>query len=383
VRIVQIANFYTPTSGGLRTTVDEIGRGYLAAGHERILIVPGPADSDEETPAGRRICLRSPRLAGSGSYHVLTARRRTAALLDALRPDLVEASDKLSIGWIARWTRARRVPLVLFSHERIDAILRTRVPSWFPLGASADLVNRRLARLAGLIVVTSGFAAAEFTRVGVENLRRVPLGVDLETFKPVPGVPASRLITVSRLSREKHPERAVEAVRVLRDRGVPVELTIVGDGPLRPEVTAAAAGLPVRFAGHVADRAAVARLVAEADVAVLPSPAETFGLAILEALACGTPVVVPDDGAARELVGGPGSGVVSDGTPRGLADGVVSLLATPVELRRSAARASAERFPWSATVSGLLEVYAALVAASEAGTPAVLDLSRPAGLGMS
>jgi alpha-1,6-mannosyltransferase len=371
LRIVQIANFYTPTSGGLRTSVDEIGRGYGAAGHDRVLVVPGQADADEHTPSGRRVTLSSPRLPGSGSYHVLTGRRRTFTLLDELQPDVLEVSDKLSVSWLAPWARRRSVPLVLFSHERIDAILRSRVPRGFPLAASADFVNRRLSRLVEHVVVTSRFAAAEFARIGATNVRRVPLGVDLATFAPVSAAGERsgpvRLVMLSRLSREKRPELAVEALRLLRDAGVDAELTVIGDGPIRSRIERRIAGrpggLPVWLLGHIARRDTLAQLVADADIAVCPSPVETFGLAVLEALACGTPVVVPSDGAAHELVGEVGSGMVCDGSPAGLAQGVLDLLDVPAAQRRSAARAAAERLPWSATVAGLLELYGAVPSA--------------------
>ncbi|WP_069165860.1 glycosyltransferase [Nocardia altamirensis] len=362
MRIVQIANFYTPASGGLRTCVDEIGRGYLAAGHERVLVVPGPADDDEQTPSGRRITVHSPKF-GAGGYHVLTS-RRTRAVLDRLRPDVLECSDKLSVRWLAPWARGTGVPLVLFSHERIDAILRSRVPPGFPLTTAADLANRRLCVRAEKVVVTSSFATAEFARIGATNVRRVPLGVDLSTFRPTEQVAETpsdelvRLVMVSRLSREKRADRAIEAVRVLTESGLRCELSVIGDGPLRPRLERLAAGLPVVFHGHMTDRTTMADLVAAADIAVFPSPAETFGLAVLEALACGTPVVVPDAGAAGELVDAPGSGFVSDGSPHGLADGVRALLTVPAPQRRHAARSAAERFPWSATVAGMLALYA-------------------------
>ncbi|ATL66859.1 glycosyltransferase [Nocardia terpenica] len=378
MRIVQLANFYTPASGGLRTCVDEIGRGYLAAGHDRVLVVPGLTDADEPTAAGRRITVRGPRF-GSAGYHVLTA-RRTRPLLERLRPDVIECSDKLSVRWLAPWARRAGVPLVLFSHERIDAILRSRVPPGFPLNTAADVANRRLVARAHRIVVTSGFARDEFARIGARNVHRIPLGVDLDTFRPLDTVAAPlrlvgrdepapetgsgtadsaavRLVMVSRLSREKRPGRAIDALRLLRDNGIPAELTIVGDGPLRERLRQFAAGLPVTFLGHLADRNTVATTIAAADIAVCPSPAETFGLAVLEALACGTPVVVPQDGAARELLGGPGSGRDCDGTPEGLAAAVRALLAIPAPERRRAARRAAERFPWSTTVDALLSLY--------------------------
>ena len=293
---------------------------------------------------------------------MLTARERVRRVLDELRPDVLEVSDKFSVPWLARWARRERVPIVLFSHERIDAILRPRVPHWLPLQVAADLVNRRLCRLVHSVVVASEFSAEEFRRIGAGNVRQVALGVDLKVFRPS-GLPTPaadgtvRLVTVGRLSTEKSPELAIECLRVLRAGGLDADLTVVGDGPLRTVLQRRAEGLPVHFTGHVDGRAAVARLIAAADIALSPSSAETFGLATLEALACGTPVVVPAAGAARELVTPGASGAVCDGTAEGLARGVRELLAVPAAQRRDAARHAAERYPWSATVASLLDCY--------------------------
>jgi len=364
MRIVQLANFYAPASGGLRTSLEEIGRGYVDSGHERIVIVPGLADGDEVTPSGRRVSFASPRLPGAGGYRVLTSVRRVLRTLDALGPDVLEVSDKLSIAWLLRWARRRNVPIVLFSHERIDAILATRVPRWVPLPAVADLANRRLSRLVDTVIVASAFSAEEFLRVGANNVRRIPLGVDLDVFRPVPRGPDPNgrpvtLVTLSRLSSEKRPDLTIECLRALRESGVDAQLVLIGDGPLRSELEQQADGLPVEFTGHITSRPAVAALLAAADVAIFPSAVETFGLAILEALACGTPVVVPAAGAAPELVRPDGSGIACAATAEGLAAGVRELLAVPAEQRRRAARRAAEDYPWSATVDQLLDSHTA------------------------
>ena len=80
MRIVRLANFVAPQSGGLRTSLRELGVGYLAAGHEPVLIVPGQRDDDRQTPQGRVITLRAPRVPWTGGYRVLWRRRRVAAL---------------------------------------------------------------------------------------------------------------------------------------------------------------------------------------------------------------------------------------------------------------------------------------------------------------
>ena len=87
MRIVRLANFVAPRSGGLRTALRELGAGYLAAGHEPVLIVPGDCDHDAQTPQGRVITLRGPLVPLSGGYRLLLSRRRVTAMLNALRPD--------------------------------------------------------------------------------------------------------------------------------------------------------------------------------------------------------------------------------------------------------------------------------------------------------
>ncbi|GDY51322.1 hypothetical protein SVIO_019450 [Streptomyces violaceusniger] len=99
LRIVRLANFVTPASGGLRTALRELGAGYQAAGHEAVLVVPGERVSDEHTRQGRVITLPGPTIPGTGGYRVLTDRRRLTRLLDGLAPDRLEVSDRTSLRW--------------------------------------------------------------------------------------------------------------------------------------------------------------------------------------------------------------------------------------------------------------------------------------------
>ncbi|GAA2070043.1 glycosyltransferase [Actinomadura alba] len=371
MRIVQLANLYSPVSGGLRTAVDALGRGYVAAGHDRALVVPGRSDTWSETESG--LIVTVPGASVAPGYRFVLDPRPMLCALARLRPDVIEVSDKATLVLAARWARRHGVRTVLFSHERLDAILAPHLPGWVPLEQAADRWNRVLAGVFDAIVVTSAFAAAEFQRAlwrrrspgPVPSLHRVPLGVDLDTFQPAAGRDGPdgrgdgvvRLVHLGRLSREKRPGLALATARQLRRRGVPVRLDMAGDGPLAAGLRSAATreGLPVYFHGHLPDRAAVARLLAGADVALATCPAESFGLAVLEALACGTPVVTTDQGAARELLG-PGAGLAAAPRADAFGDAVQDLLLRPAGQRRRATRARAERYPWSSTIAGMLDV---------------------------
>lgn len=366
MRIVQLANFYGRASGGLRTTVDALGRGYVRAGHERVLIVPGSRyGCVRDEVHGLRMTL--PGLAVGGGYRLMCAPRALRRALERLAPDSVEVSDKLTLVQAASWARARGVRAVLLSHERLDAIVAPRLPGWVPLRRPADAWNRRLAAAFDAVAAASAFSCAEFARLGAPALYRVPLGVDLEVFSPaaahstgdaaVVGDRAVRLVYAGRLSAEKLPHLPVETVRALVRRGVDGWLDVLGDGPERGRLERRARGLPVRFHGHLRDRRAVAAALARADVALAPCPVETFGLSVLEALACGTAVVTADRGAARELLS-PGAGLAAPASAARTAEAVLALLGGDADRRRAAARARAEEFPWSRAVTGMLTVHA-------------------------
>jgi alpha-1,6-mannosyltransferase len=362
MRIVRLANFVMPRSGGLRTALRCLGEGYLAAGHQPVLVVPGERAADEMTPQGRVITLPGRVVPGTGGYRVLLGRRRLARLLDGLRPDRLEVSDRFTLRWTGRWARERGVPAVLVSHESLTGLLTVAgLPSRYA-AALADRLNRYSGRSYDRVVCTTGWAAAEFHRIGVTNVVRAPLGVDLDVFCPEAFDPTVRagyagpdqllIVHCGRLSTEKRPDRSIDALADLHRDGIDAVLVVAGDGPLRPRLIERAAGLPVRFTRFLADRADVAALLASADVVLAPGPIETFGLAALEALACGTPVVVDASSALPEVVGEAGCAVHDD-----FAGGVRDVLARPEDERRKVARARAERYSWPAAVAGFLAVH--------------------------
>ncbi|WP_144120652.1 glycosyltransferase [Catellatospora sichuanensis] len=367
LRIVRLANFVTPSSGGLRTALRELGRGYAAAGHEPVLIIPGPGHADELTEQGRVITLPGPIAPGlGGGYRMLVRRRPLADLLTDLAPDRIEVSDRTTLRWTGAWARRHGVPSVMVSHESVDGLLGVvKLPAAVRSRIAAGL-NRASAAAYDRIVCTTAWAVGEFTGVGAHNVTQVPLGVDLDLFRPdrrdplVRGVHVSSgellLVCCVRLSPEKRPERALTTLRTLLDRGVAARLVIAGDGPLRSRLQTAAAGLPVSFSGWISDRQELAALLAGADLVLAPGPMETFGLAALEALACGTPAVVSVSSALPAVVGDAGVAVAGED----LADGVLQLLDRDEQHRRDAARARAEHFGWDAAVRAFLDVHTAL-----------------------
>ena len=364
MRIVQLANFYGPRSGGLRTAVDQLGSGYVAAGHDVTLIVPGARWSETTLPSGvTRVEVPAPKVPFTGGYRVADP-RRVASIASGLRPDVIEVSDRLTLRGTGRWASRRNIRSVMISHERLDRLLAQTMPMRYarPL---ADAANRRTAESYDAVVCTTEFAQQEFDRIGTSNVHRVPLGVDLELFHPRRRRAGARsawlgsadrlLVHCGRLSVEKHVETSIDSLAALCDSGMRARLVIAGDGPRRAGLERRARGLPVDFLGFVDGRSAVAELLASADIALAPGPHETFGLAALESLAAGTPVVVSETSALAQIVT-PQCGGSSINTADGFAAEIQRLLRLPADGRRIAARVRAEEFGWPASVHGMLSV---------------------------
>ena len=455
MRIVQLANMYHARSGGLRTVVDTLGRGYTAAGHERFLIVPGAKASIAADEFNGTI-ITVPGTPVTGGYRMIFRPERVLRILASLSPDSVEVSDKATLVVAGPWARERGVRAVLFSHERLDSMVANRT-GIRTLPRSLERAVGRWSRkvVAGFddIVATSAFGERELTEAGATSIRRVPLGVDLEVFRPHPralpapprtaatlprikgvtavdiadapdvvraatappedaggpddvvdsadgaaiGIGAAngngngaaqspiRLVYSGRLSTEKNPQTAVEALRVLRQWGIDATLDVYGSGPQFASLTRRAAGLPVTFHGYIGDRAKLAAKLSQADLVLAPAVCETFGLSVLEALACGVAVVAAAGSGAADLVspepGGAtgGAGIAVESSPTGIAAGVIELLGHPARDRAAAARARALQFPWSASVDRMLAIHSGeghlcdddINALSSASTPAI------------
>ncbi|WP_156687415.1 glycosyltransferase [Mycobacterium sp. Marseille-P9652] len=367
MRVVQVANFYGPRSGGLRTAVDRLGAEYCANGHEVFLVVPGQRAERTELPTGVvRITLPAPLIPLTGGYRAVMP-RPVKELLQALEPDALEVSDRLTLRSLGRWGREFGATTVMISHERLDRLVGQVLPRR-PAQRFADFANARTAADYDTVVCTTAFAREEFDRIGATNTVTVPLGVDLQTFHPrrhshlvrqrwaAPG--QMLLVHCGRLSVEKRVDRSIDALGRLCHAGFDARLVVVGEGPLRARLERQAARLPIDFTGFINDRHTVAGLLASADVTLAPGPHETFGLAALESLACGTPAVVSRTSALTEIIT-PDSGALADNDPADIAHAVGTIVSRPENHRRTSARRRAEHFTWHRAAAGMLASLAA------------------------
>ena len=366
MKIIHIANFYGPKSGGIKTTLHNLGTEYGKIGHDFIYVVPGKKFSRENTTHGACITLPSWVIPFSGGYRVIKSNRQVKTIVQSLSPDRIEVSDRFTLSCLGSWAKQRNIPAIVFSHET----LRGLVKNYFglPLKSFVSWHNSRLAGRFDFVVTTTNFAAAEFNDIGTSNIVRVPLGVDLETFSPSHRNEELRakmikggdvlLVHCGRLSPEKKPERSLQVLRELLSRGINARLVYIGSGPLHKKLYDSSRDIPVTFWGYVANKNLLAQMIASADVSLAPGPIETFCLAALESLASGTPVVASKTSAVGEFLtqdNGDFVGLTAANNGAAFADAVQIILD---EIKEDATlsdrcRLQAEKFPWSATIHKL------------------------------
>jgi len=363
MHIVQLANFVTPTSGGQRFALESIGHKYVARGHQCTLVTPGKRG--EVWGEGLRTYIHVPgcRVPFSGGYRAIIRRKELQKVLLELHPDIIEVSDKTTLSWVPGWAKAHGIRTVLFSHERVTDVVHERFPSWLPVARIIFPIIQKMKSHVDAVVCASQYSADEFRDVA-NKLLIFPLGVDHDVFHPreveVEPTEVPLVLFAGRLSFEKRPHVAVAAARELALRGVRAKFVFAGDGPMRQKLQSMVDGLDVEFLGRIADRNELADLMALADVSIAPSPFETFGLSILESLACGTPVIVANKGAGVELITG-GCGLAVEPTGAMVADAIMLLLLESRELVRRRCVQRAREMSWDICSDRFLDLYTSLI----------------------
>ncbi|MEV1169997.1 glycosyltransferase [Nonomuraea sp. NPDC049784] len=272
------------------------------------------------------------RKAGAGNIHAFA---RLVALLRRLRPDVLHAYLRHSYLVGVPAARLAGVPVVV-AGRRNENRLDPR-QSW------SVALDRTIMRMTDHVVVNAAALARDARSLGVpaDKLTVIYNGLPAAAFEPAEPEPIDTtlpvLMIVARLSEEKGHRFLLDALPLLARRGRPCTLVLAGDGPERDHLQrqAAALDIDVRFLGARTD---IARLLARADVVLLPSVTEGLSNALMEAMAAGRPVIATSVGGNLELLEDRGI-LVRASDPAALADGICRLLEDP-ELARQLSEAA-------------------------------------------
>lgn len=322
MRILIVSDAWHPQVNGVVRTLSMLKDELTAMGH--VVEVLGP----DRFPTVGLPTYSSIKLA-------LFPGRRLVKIIEAFQPEALHIATEGPLGWAARrWALRRGMPFSTSFHTRFPEYLHARMRIPLALGYS---VLRHFHNRGAATMVATGSLRTELTGRGFQHVRPWTRGVDLSRFRPDDRedwrLPRPIFLCVGRVAVEKNLEAFLRL-------DLPGSKVIVGDGPQREALQAAHP--EVRFVGE-RHGAALSRAYAGADVFVFPSVTDTFGLVLLESLACGTPIAAHPVTGPMDVLDGAASGVgVLDSDLRAAA--MKALGAGD----RAACRRHAERFSWRA-----------------------------------
>lgn len=358
MHLVDTTLFFSPTSGGVRR--------YLTAKHDWLqahtphrhsLLVPGPATA---LNAGGISTIAGWKVPGTFNYRLPLSPPRWVRMLDALRADLIEVGDVFHPAWCAmRAARRRDIPLVGFFHSNFPQLAGRRLGRLIEAGLGSYV--RQVYQRFDLVLTPSRTMCEYLARIGVRDAVLQPLGVDTAIFSPQRRTLDIRrslhladdvrlLVYAGRFAGEKNIEILLEAARLLGHR---YHLLLIG-GQQHAQPAANVTTMPYRR-----DSIELASWIASCDALVHAGCNETFGLVVIEALACGRPVVGTRAGAVPEHVDESVGMLAPPHDAAGMAAAIAALYERDLEaLGRAARERAVQRYTWSRALRMLLGHYA-------------------------
>ncbi|WP_426107332.1 glycosyltransferase [Massilia sp. TSP1-1-2] len=366
MHLVDITMFYAAEGGGVSTYLNAKGRWLAQRDRVRHSILSPNVASVGQAPA--LVGVPGLRLPGMHGYRWPLSVGGTARIIARLQPDLIEAGDAGPGAWAAlRAKRRLGVPAVAYYHSDLHQLMYRRFGR-----AGMGVARRYLIELYSqfdMVLAPSRLMVQQLGSMGVAGAIHQPLGIDVGTFSPRRRVgtlrqhlrlaPDARLLVYAgRFTHEKKLGLLIDAVRKL---GRPYHLLLVGGGcitlPHYPQTS---------FIPFKRDQRSLARLLASCDVMVHPGDCETFGLIVLEAMACGLPVVATTSGGIAELVDEHTGILVPPNSVAGLCAGIEAIYQCDLEQLSLAAAARAhDHYDWNAIMPQLMSRYAGLLASRE------------------
>jgi glycosyltransferase involved in cell wall biosynthesis len=413
MKTLHLTNSWHESSGGIATFYRALIAEANQRGHLIRLIVPGQKDQIEEFGEfGRIYHVQAPPALLSPGYRLiyptqfLSAGSKLQAILRAERPDVIEICDKYTLNYLGALLRMRLLGSVDFrpvvtglSCERMDDNFRSYVGK-LPLAKAFCSFYMRWAYFPFFDhhIANSEYTAAELRTASEGHLvqRGVwvkHMGVDLCHLSPARRSSALRrrllqnfgaseesvlLLYVGRLVPEKNLSLLFELLAHLTQHSQrDFRLLVVGDGMERKRWEIETAWwVPGRalFLGHISDRNVLADIYANADVFVHPNPREPFGIAPLEAMASGLPLIAPNSGGVTSYARVGNAWTVAP-TTTGFCAAIEQVLSdeTLRNAKISAALATVGEYAWNRVASSFLDLYAELHRASQ--EPAGGDLA--------
>lgn len=351
MRIVDVAAFYTPFGGGVKTYIDRKMIAGPEAGHEVIVVAPGTSNRVEERgPNARIIYLKEPAFPLDRKYHYFANVEALHRTLDEIQPDILEASSPWrSARLVGEWPGKAARALVMHADPMSAWVYRYLDPvaSRATIDKGFNFFFKHLQMLDDLFDGTIALIdhhAKSLSEAGLKKVVANPMGIEPGTFSPSLrdeglrarmldrcGLPpeATLLLGAGRHGPEKRWPMVIEAVTAA-GVNAPVGLIIAGDGRERVRIARAAEQNPhIQLIAPVTDRHEFARLMASCDALAHGCEAEVYCTVAAEARAAGLPLIVPDRGGGADHAKLADGWTYESGNPAAMAKTILDFIAAP------------------------------------------------------
>lgn len=306
MRIAVVTETWAPCVDGVVVRLENTVRHLRAAGHEVLVVAPTVGSRVAGVREARTRSIRLGFLYGGRPWGLPDLRVRR--YLDEFGPDLVHVVDPVLMGSAAAWSARNRYPVVASYHTDVAAYAGHYRLGWLR-GPLRSLMRRTYGR-ATVRLATSELGRARLADLGAGDVELWSRGVDRTLFRPdrdgsamrrrlTPHPEEALVVYVGRLASEKGCDRLLP----LLDSDLGLHVAFIGDGPDRERLEQLFGHQRATFTGFLGGDE-LADAYAAADALVFPSTTDTLGLVLLEAMACGVPVVAADTEAARATLAG-------------------------------------------------------------------------------
>ena len=388
--IVDFNNFWSPSGGGVRryhlqkmAFYENLSKGAAETDVLSVFVMPDSKTFTEKRSESLIIeHVEAFRFPGKWEYRFIWKPSQIEPVLAKYKPQVIEVGSPYLLPTVVRRAAKKIVP---------EAVLLSFWHADFPITYVQRPVTNKFGKALGNLSknVAFWYARQEFKRFdGIqvscnEVLRRldrhklptshwIPLGCDIQMFSPSKrdeslvqklkdGNPDRLTIFFPhRFCEEKGIELLLGAYPILCEKlGCEPALVFAGTGPYLPQVQEAVEKYQhIKYAGFISSIDEMARHYASVDLGLALSGWETFGLSILESMACGNAQIGASTGAAAEHIRESGAGVVlKERTPQALADAIVELYHSDLSQKKANARTYAEKFSWNDCFKRQLDLY--------------------------
>lgn len=383
LKICDVVQFYSTLSGGVRRYIHEkISYLITHTQHSHVLVIPSHRNAVTQEGRTSIYEIKSPKLVGSNSYRMLIGKKKIQAAISKEKPDLIEVGDPYRAAWIGLdAAQTNEIPIVAFYHSdyprALDRTLKKYVGGHIE-GFVSPWIENYLVRLYNRMsatVVSSKRCENALAEIGIQNLKRIALGTNLEIFCPRNSRdrifkelglnPDSRLLLfVGRLAREKNIRSLFDMMDELESSSEDHHLLLIGDGEWRDEIRQKSReNKRISWVHFCESPERLADFYSAADLFVHAGDCETFGLVSLEAQACGTRVLGVKGGGLDEGLQYEEPQIMAENTSgQALANSVEAIWQlNETSVDRILRRETMEQyFSWDVTFSKLVELYSAL-----------------------